>query len=68
MTDKMATPKHSSAAPVSKVPDRIYLQWFGTDDVRMDESVAVNEIDVTWCSDRINDSDVEYVRVKRRKC
>ena len=32
-----------------KGPDRIYLQYDG-------------DVHVTWCADRINDEDVEYVR------
>lgn len=51
----------------SKVPDRIYLQWFGNDDEKPDESAAIDEGDVCWCSDRIWDSDIEYVRVKRKR-
>ena len=38
--------------------ERIYLQ------VRDEEGRAINPIDgeITWCQDRINDSDVEYIR------
>lgn len=45
-----------------RVPDRVYLQ-FG--DLVMDENVVVRlrEIAVaTWCADRINPTDIEYVR------
>ncbi len=40
-----------------KIPDRIYLQ--------VGEGVTANEnIDgVTWCEDRIDETDVEYSRV-----
>lgn len=33
-----------------KIPEKIYLQW--------DDDLT----DVTWCSDKINSDDVEYVR------
>jgi hypothetical protein len=36
------------------IPDKIYLQ-------------IEDETEVTWCVDRINDTDVEYLRVDRYK-
>ena len=42
-----------------KVPDTIYLQISPDSD----ESPEWFD-DVTWCEDRINESDVEYVRKK----
>lgn len=36
-------------------PDRIYLQ-------RDESDEALDPLDTTWCVDKINDSDVEYVR------
>lgn len=36
-------------------PRRIWLQW------------NEDEAQVTWCSDKINDDDVEYVRVNRKE-
>ena len=47
-------------------PDTIYLQWVGAD--KDDLTPAELEMqpspgDVTWCSDRMFDTDVEYVRV-----
>ena len=35
---------------MNKAPELIYLQWAGTD------------CESTWCSDQINDEDIEYVR------
>jgi len=40
-----------------KAPDKIYLQIDET------EHRGPNFEGVTWCKDRINDSDVEYIRV-----
>jgi hypothetical protein len=37
-------------------PERIYLQWIE------DESVQYIHEGVTWCADKIEDDDVEYVR------
>lgn len=39
---------------MSKPPERIYLQ--------VDPEGYNQEINTTWCQDRINDDDVEYVR------
>jgi len=38
-----------------KAPKRIWLQYFE------DEEDA--DDDITWCPDKINDDDVEYIRV-----
>ena len=35
---------------MNKAPELIYLQWAGT------------ECESTWCSDQINDEDIEYVK------
>ena len=40
-------------------PPKIYLQWHGDG---LPEAGSVDHADVTWCADRMNDSDVEYVR------
>jgi len=40
-----------------KAPDKIYLQ---IDEIEHKDSTFEA---VTWCKDRINDSDVEYIRV-----
>jgi hypothetical protein len=37
------------------VPERIYLQWHA------DASALKSLYETTWCDDRINDDDVEYV-------
>jgi len=41
-----------------EAPERIYLQASMTEE----DDDWDDEIGVTWCVDRINDSDVEYVR------
>jgi hypothetical protein len=46
-------------------PRRIYLQWVGVDaDDATPEELATQpgRGDVTWCSDKQFDTDVEYVR------
>jgi hypothetical protein len=40
---------------MTKVPERIYLQWYEDDDGTLE---SLNE--TTWCVDKIND-DVEYI-------
>lgn len=40
-------------------PERIYLQH----DPENDGGPFADASDVTWCADRINDNDIEYVRV-----
>lgn len=47
------------------IPDRIFLQWFGTDEDQSEvlpTDTDVDEGEVTWCRDRLWESDVEYVR------
>ncbi len=47
---------------MKNVPDRIYLN-LGTDVNPDDDFSELNENgDVTWCADRIWDTDVEYIR------
>lgn len=52
-----------------KPPDAIYLQWHGVDKSELMESELRDgpddTRDVTWCSDKINDSDIRYVIDKR---
>ena len=48
----------------NQIPDAIYLQWHGTDDEDVMQNGIVHEDEVTWCRDRINDSDVKYVIAK----
>ena len=38
-----------------KIPDKIYLQCYGTDE---------DESDVSWCTSKIFDTDIEYVRAQ----
>ena len=45
-------PKHA--------PKRIYLQ-LGPDTVERGDKFS-NYHEVTWCADRINDADIEYIR------
>ncbi len=42
-----------------QIPDKIYLQVDAGEDGEISDSSGV-----TWCVDRINDSDIEYVRAK----
>jgi len=49
------------------VPKMIYLQVYGEDDPYEDKRLR-GEVDwreVSWCRDRIWDSDLEYVLVKK---
>jgi hypothetical protein len=41
-------------------PDKIYLQFHGSGDA--DDEADVSPGDVTWCQDRVFDSDIEYTR------
>lgn len=56
---------------VKNIPERIYLQIeddFGSlpyPPSKKDDFTKLEE--VTWCKDRINDSDIEYQRVRKRK-
>ena len=45
---------------MTDTPERIWLQWHG--DADPDEAGVPDPSDVTWCEDKINDSDTEYVR------
>jgi hypothetical protein len=50
--DRMADPL--------KPPNRIYLQWLGEDSLSFaGDKVDTNE--VTWCADKLWDTDLEYV-------
>ncbi len=50
---------------MKNIPNRIYLQ-IGEDSTQDDdfEKIALDG-SVSWCSDRVNDSDIEYVRAKQ---
>ena len=45
-----------------RTPERIYLQVSPED---VEEPQDLDSGEVTWCEDRQNDSDVEYVRTDR---
>ena len=45
-----------------KIPEFIYLQWFSEDGIDIEEAE-----EVTWCEDRINDSDLVYKLVKKEE-
>jgi hypothetical protein len=47
---------------VSEPPKVIYLQFY--DDEKPDVD-TISPGDVTWCADKINDSDIRYVIDKR---
>jgi len=40
-----------------EIPEVIYLQWFDPDD---GEPLDADRDEVTWCRERINDSDIAY--------
>jgi hypothetical protein len=46
--------------PMSEPPNKIYLQFYGDSDIA--DTALVDSHDVTWCADKINDSDIIYVR------
>ncbi len=53
--------------PEEGPPEIIYLQWVGADkdDVTAEElAMRPSPGDVTWCSDKMFDTDVKYVRAK----
>lgn len=43
---------HIKGGPMKKAPDRIFLQW------KSDEFP-----EITWCQDRINPEDEEYIKL-----
>lgn len=45
---------------MNEPPRKIYLQFYG--DSETDDIGPVDDGDVTWCIDRINNSDIVYVR------
>lgn len=50
---------------VKKPPERIYLQWFGEfGDVPESEEIPAY-CEISWCEDKIAESDIEYVRVRK---
>lgn len=55
------------ASKPDSAPERIFLQWSGTDEPPSPNDCAPRPGDVTWCVDRQFDSDIEYVRVTKRK-
>ena len=46
------------------IPEVIYLQWYGADQRDLAGEDGEPD-DVTWCQDRINDTDVVYQRVRK---
>lgn len=52
---------------VSEPPERIWLQWYGEDAPLTDPDAPVDLGEVCWCQDSVFDTDIEYVRVKKRK-
>jgi len=51
----------------AEIPDRIWVQWYGEDEFADDPLDATVDEAVTWCVDKINEHDVEYVRVTKDK-
>ena len=70
-----STPELTDVAPfreaatqtfTKNAPRKIYLQWWGADrdeltDEEFNEPVDPVDGEVTWCRDKINDTDLEYV-------
>jgi hypothetical protein len=50
---------------MSRPPRRIWLQFYGDEQPTFHRGEKVNSQDVTWCSDQINEHDVEYVRATK---
>ena len=44
---------------MDKIPERIWLQVYGDEDPEL--GLPPDDWETTWCEDKINDSDVEYV-------
>jgi len=52
---------------VSKPPKRIWLQWYGQDrDELTKADMNTEPTEVCWCSDKIFDTDLEYVLVDKK--
>jgi hypothetical protein len=58
-----------------KIPEVIYLQWYGLDECDMHDAKIDSEIlghpfpdpdERTWCVDRMYDTDVVYKRVRKQ--
>lgn len=58
--DREAIVRAGEDVVVTNVPDRIYLNL--GDIYEMGELPFQQLTDVTWCEDRIDDTDIEYVR------
>jgi DNA-binding NarL/FixJ family response regulator len=41
---------------MKKPPEKIYLQW------RDDSIDPYDEVGITWCEEKINDNDIEYIK------
>ena len=50
----------------NKIPKKIYLQWYDEDGVEI-QTDFMNEQDVLWCEDKINDTDIEYYHVSENE-
>ena len=53
-----------------KPPKRIYLQYFGADkgDLAPQSKIEwTKALEITWCEDKIYDTDFEYIRVDRKR-
>jgi len=46
---------------MKEIPDKIYLQ------IDPSQEYEQWDEDVTWCEDKINDTDIEYIRVKNER-
>lgn len=52
--------ENGAASPPSKLPEKIYLAFYGEGNPSEDGPVDLDQ--VTWCQNQINPSDVAYVR------
>lgn len=48
---------------MKNTPNTIYLNLFGGEDINDFKQLT----GVTWSTDKINDSDIEYIRVEKSK-
>ena len=51
------------AREMAEIPERIWVQWYGDDEFADEPLDATVDEAVTWCVDKINEHDVQYVKV-----
>jgi len=50
----------------AKLPERIWLQWYGEGTPEEGGPPCIDE-EITWCVDKIWDHDIEYIRPEQLK-